>query len=272
MSRRYTLLTGLSVFALSGAAALSGCSGEGEGGEGKSTSGAHQSHKPQGASGEGEGGEGAAVARAAEDIIAYLSALMAIKGHLTSGIELYRAGDGAGAATHMKHPKDEIYTQLEPAFAKRGQRGFSAELEALSASAAGGAALGVVLERQGAVFAAIDRHIAAAGPSVKEQLLAVAALVETAGREFDDGVKHGTVVNIHEYQDAHGFLSVAVSTLAVLETGGGEADAAVGAARDQAALALAVAPGVAAPELVSGESSTIYGAAARIELKARALP
>lgn len=269
MARRYTLLTGLSVFALSGAVALTGCGGEGEGGEGKSSSEAHKSHGSGGGSGEGEG---AAVAKAAEDKVAYLSALMAIKGHLTSGAELYKSGDAAGAASHMKHPKDELYAALEPAFKKFKQRGFAKELEALSASVDSGEALGVVLEKQNAVFASIDSHMAAAAPSVKDSLLAVSALVQMAGQEFDQGVKHGSVVSVHEYQDAHGFLAVAVSTLGLLKTSGGDEDAAVAAARDQAALAFAVAPSVAPPDLAASDSSTIYGAAARIELKARGLP
>ncbi len=270
MSRRYTLLTGLSVVALTGAVAMSGCgSGEGEGGEGKSAAEDHSAHEA--ASGSSGEGEGAAAAAAAEDTVAFLSALMAIKGHLTSGLELYKAGDTTGAKGHMKHPKDEIYAQLEPAFRTRKLPGFSAELDALSKSVEGGEALGVVLEKHKAVFAAIDRHMTAPVPSVKDQLLSVAQLLQLAGQEFDQGVKHGSVVSLHEYQDAHGFMSVAVTTLGLLKTAGGDEDAAVAAARDQAALALATAPKVMPPDLVTAESAAIYGAAARIELKARGL-
>lgn len=270
MHRRITLLKGLSVFALSGAVALSGCGGkgEGEGAEGKPADDPHQTHNPATGSSEGEG---AAAAAAAEDYVAYASAMLAIKGHLTSGVELYRAGDAAGATSHMKHPRDELYSKLEPAFKKRRQPGFGAEIDALGKAVEGGEALGVVLEKQKAAFEAIDRHLKAGDPGLKDQLLAVAALVEIAGQEFDQGVKHGTIVSLHEYQDAHGFLSVAVTTLGLMKTAGGEQDAAVAAAREQAAIALAVAPRVMPDESISGESATIYGAAARIELKAHGL-
>lgn len=269
MARRLKLHAGLSALALSASALALGACGGGEGGEGAKRE-APSDHDGHAVAASGEGEQGAALS-AAEDKVAYMSALLAIKGHLTSGVELYAEGDAAGAATHMKHPKDELYAKLEPAFKAYGAKGFGAELDALAASVAGGEALGVVMEKQGAAFAAVDKAAAAATLSARDQLLAIAALMQMAGSEFDLGVKHGAVVSLHEYQDAHGFLKVAVGTLGVMKTKAGAEDAAVADARDQAARALAVAPTVTPGDLSQAESSTIYGAAARVELKARGM-
>ncbi|MBY0420939.1 MAG: hypothetical protein K2Q06_01460 [Parvularculaceae bacterium] len=270
MIRRIKLHTGLSVLALSGALAAAGCGGEGgsKGGEGDE-GGAVVAH--QGAAAPTGEGEQAAAATAAEDFPAYMSALLSIKGHLKTGGALYSLGDAAGAATHMKHPKDELYAKLEPAFRAHRAKGFAKELEQLSAAVEGGEATGVMFERQAAVFAAIDAAIAAAAPSTRDQLLGIASLVETAGKEFDLGVQHGAVVRLHEYQDAHGFLTVAVETLGRMKAKDGAEEAAVADAREQAARALAVAPSVVPGDVSAKESSPIFGAAARIELKARGL-
>lgn len=269
--RRLKLHTGLSVIALSGALAAAGCGGKSGGENGGEEGAAPAPHHGSATPASGEGEQGAA-ATAAEDFTAYMSALLAIKGHLKSGGSLYALGDAAGAATHMKHPKDELYAKLEPAFRARRVKGFGKELEDLSAAVEGGEATGVMLERQAAVFSAIDSAIASAAPSTRDQLLAIAAFIEMAGEEFDLGVKHGAVVSLHEYQDAHGFLTIAVETLGKMKTKGGAEDAAVADSREQAARALAVAPSVVPGDVSAKDSSAIFGAAARIELKARGLP
>lgn len=278
MARRLKLLTGLSTIAL-GAAALGGCGGgEGEGEAG--VSGAAESGttdhgvllagEGEGEGGEGEG-EGAAAADLATDPVAYLHQLFLIRGHLHAGASLYAAGEQAMAATHMKHPEDELYVGLAPAFEARGVNGFATELQALATSVANGAPADQVEAGLAAVKRAIDEAAAAAQASPAEILLAVAALLRTAGEEFDIGVKGGTIVNPHEYQDAHGFMTIAVETLSALDAGGGKTDEMIAQAREQAGLALAVAPTVIPPESIETKSSTIYGAAARMEIIARGL-
>ncbi|MBB5519401.1 hypothetical protein [Amphiplicatus metriothermophilus] len=278
MARRLKLLTGLSTIAL-GAAALGGCGGgegEGEAGapsaaeSGPSDHGAHLAGEGEGGEGEGEG-EGAAAADPATDPVAYLHQLFLIRGHLQAGAALYAAGEQAMAATHMKHPEDELYAGLAPAFEARGVDGFAGELQALAASVANGAPAGEVEADLAAVKRAIDAAAEAAQASPAETLLAAAALLRTAGEEFDIGVKDGAIVNLHEYQDAYGFMTAAVERLAALDGGGGAVDEAIAQAREQAALALAVASTVMPQEPVEARSSTIYGAAARIEIIARGL-
>lgn len=201
----------------------------------------------------------------ATDKPAYLSQLMIVRGHLHAGTLLYTAGDREGAAVHMKHPEDELYADLEPVFAAWGARGFASELQALAASVEGGAALGKVETDLAAVRAAIDAAADAAQPTPGEVLLAAVVALRTAAEEFDLAVEDAKVVNAREYQDAHGFMTTALEYLNRIESTDAATQGALAAAREQAALALAVAPGVIPPEQVTTQSATIYGAAKRIE-------
>lgn len=271
MARKLKLLTGLSTIALAGAA-LTACGG----GEGETQTAAapddHAGHRMATAEGEGEGGvgegEGAGAADAVTDAPAYLSQLMLIRGHLKAGATLYAIGDAEMAVMHMKHPEDELYAGLRPALDARGAQGFEAELRALAASVEGGASLEQVETDLAAVHAAIDAAADAASPTSKEVMLAAAQTLRVAGEEFDIGVVDGEIVNVHEYQDAYGFMTTVIDYLARVRAPDGATDAALGEAREQAALALEVAPGVVPPETVTTKSSTIYGAAARIEIAA----
>jgi hypothetical protein len=64
--------------------------------------------------------------------IAYLTQLALMRGHLYIGHELYKAGHIEHAKTHMKHPKSDLYAEIEPAFSVRGTSGFSTELLGIS--------------------------------------------------------------------------------------------------------------------------------------------
>jgi hypothetical protein len=272
--RRLKLLSGLSTLAAASALALSGCgkSGEGEGGEGEGAvsppAASPVSHHaaPAGGEGEGEGG----LAQPA-DKSSYLARLMMLHGHLKAGTALYAQGEGSLAAAHMKHPEDELYAGLKPMIAHYGVRDMAPELSALSASVEGGMPLDKVEEAFANVRAAAGLAAAASKPSLKETLLAVSALLREAAAEFDAGVEDGKVVNLKEYQDAYGFMTVAVETLGAVDGADEQEKTAVAVSREQAALSLAAAPSVAPPARIEGRSSTIYGAATRIELAARGL-
>ncbi len=173
--------------------------GEGEGGEG------------EGGGGEGEG-EGAATAGAdlTTDDAAYLTQLGLIRGHLAVGYELYRQDLPELAETHMKHPREEIYSSVVPAFEARGCGGFGDNLSALTAA---------VVERQSqsdveAVYAELTAAITACegGAATKDpQVIAkvVENLLRTGGVEYQIGIVDGAVNNLHEYQDAWGFTQIA---------------------------------------------------------------
>lgn len=236
----------------------------------------------------GQGGETAAVDHSAHtrsdrqsdradeadltvDNVAYVAQLMLMRGHLQAGVALYEAGEQAMAATHMKHPQDELYADLLPAFEARGFEGFADALDALAVAVKGGAPEPEVEMKLAAARAGIDAAVARANAGPRETLLAAAEVLRTAGEEFDEGVDNGIVVNAHEYQDAYGFMTTVVDYLGRYDAGGGTADAAVAQARDIAATALQVAPGVMPPKRVTTSSATIYAAAARLESIAQAL-
>lgn len=201
----------------------------------------------------------------ATDKITWLSQLMLIRGHVHSGAALYVAGDAEGGAVHMKHPEDELYADLQPAFAAWGATGFADELRALAASVEGKEAQEKVKADLVAVQKAIDAAADAANPTPKELLLASAATLRTAAEEFDLAVKDGKIVNAREYQDAHGFMTTALTWLDRVEA----PDEVTKAARSQVEAALSVAPDVVPPAEVTTKAETISDAAQKIEELAR---
>ena len=278
MARRLKLLTGISTMAASGALALSACGGEGEGSEGSesgeagavlSAPGSESEGSESEGEGESEGESGGATAP--DDRVAYLSKLLIVQGHLQTGAALYETGDRAMAATHMKHPEDEIYADILPMFAAFGAAGFSDELSTLANGAAEGAPSDIVFGHLGAVKTAIVEASAAAQPTTKDYLLAAAKTLATAGEEFDIGVKDGAIVNVHEYQDAYGFMT---ATLEMIRRLKGETQIernAIALALWETQEALKAAPSARPPERVDATSETIFGAAAKIEIAALGL-
>jgi len=271
MTRRMKLMTGLSTLAAVSALALTGCGGEGEGegaeGEVDLSSTMSGESEGEGAGAEGES-ENAAVASGdpATDDVAYLKLLGLVRGHLIAFYELYQSGSQDMARMHVKHPESELYAGIAPAFGPRGQTGFADELTALvSAAAAGGEVDG---EYSDAVEA-LNAHMPAARPAV--MLLAVSEIIRVAADEFDIGVEDdGAISNAHEYQDAYGFLVASRDMVAGIETTDVNATDAISLAHEQIELALASFDGLTV-DMTEGRPSTLYGAAARIELAARGL-
>ncbi|MCR6643647.1 MAG: hypothetical protein NVV62_03510 [Terricaulis sp.] len=202
---------------------------------------------------------------------AYLAQLMLIRGHLQAGAALYAAGEAAMAATHMKHPEDELYAQLKPALPAWGATDFAGALQALAASVEGRAAASQVETDLANVRAAIDAAADASNPSARELLLASAATLRTAAEEFDIALTDSAVTDVHEYQDAYGFMTTTLEYLNRFEAADAAAQNAFTLARAQAALALAVAPSALPPAQTATRAETIYAAAAQIEAAAQAL-
>ena len=258
MTRRLKLMSGLSTLAAVSALALAGCGGEGEA-ESEGASG-------QAESGEGESEGGALTGDPATDDVAYIKLLGLVRGHLIAFYELNRAGAPEMAMMHVKHPESELYASLAPAFAARRKPGFADELRALAAAAANG---GDVDGAYNAAVEAINAHLPKAKPALR--LLAVSAMVRVAADEFDIGVEDdGAIVNAHEYQDAYGFLVAGRDILSGI--GGDDADTAeaVAQAHEQIEAGLASFDGLTA-DATEGRPSTLYGAAARIEIAGRGL-
>jgi hypothetical protein len=213
------------------------------------------------------------------DDAAYLTRLHLILGHLEVGVSLYREGHAAAALTHMKHPADELYSALVPAFAARGVSGFDGQLEALAQAVAGGADVDTVAH----AFADVQAGVKSAATGISTDAARSAALwmqvvvnlMRTAADEYALAVVDGRVNNAHEYQDALGFTRVARSLVENLAGSDAADQPALQRVIERARTQLdAVQPlwvGVMPPERVDGEASTLYGATARVELAAGAL-
>lgn len=219
----------------------------------------------------GEGGERAAAANLAHSDAAYLTQLGLIRGHLNVGVELYRVGDRKGAATHMKHPDDELYAALKPALAKRGAGGFEKELHALAQRVENNAEPARVDAAYGALQAAIAKAESAVRKPTAQQIGEVIHnLVRTAADEYRQAVGDGKITQPHEYQDALGFIRTAQDWLKKLQLAG--ADPSIVAEIEKQVAAIQPAwTGVMPPQAAPMDPSQLYGAAARVEIATLAL-
>ncbi|MEM7431625.1 MAG: hypothetical protein AAF351_06760 [Pseudomonadota bacterium] len=157
-------------------------------------------------------GEGAATdgADPATDDVAYLTQLGLIRGHLHVGYMLYDTDLPGLAETHMKHPREEIYADLVPAFEARGCAGFADNLSALTEAVVGRADKADVSTIQQGLLAAIDAcESSAATDNAATAASVIENLLRTACDEYAIGIVDGKVNNLHEYQDAWGFTQVA---------------------------------------------------------------
>lgn len=267
MSRRLKLFSGLSTVALTSALTLGACGGEGEGGEGVSAEGVKSF-----VSGQAEGAEGEGADMPGEGKTIYMAQLFMIEGHLQAGVWLYEAGEAQMALSHMKHPQSELYADMVPVFDTFSTKGFAGELTALANAVKAGDPKDSVVAKLGKVDAEVTRAMGAAAPAVKDVLLAVVLVLRIAGEEFDAGIaSDGAVENLHEYQDAYGFINASLKRLADLDGKTADENAAIAKAREQTAIALTAAPTPLPGETVKTKSATIYGAASRIEISALGL-
>lgn len=292
MTRRLKLFTSLSTLAATGALALTACGGEGEGegegaegeglasaygteGEGEGAEGEGEGAEGEGAESEGEGGEsegegaeseGEGGGDPATDDAEFIYRLGLVQGHLIAFRELHAVGEMDMASTHAKHPESEIYAALAPAFSARSKPGFADELSALVAAGEEG---GDMDSAYADAIAAIEAHIPDA--DVKTYLLAASKIAATAAEEYDIGVEDdGAISNAHEYQDAFGFLVSARNIVSMAQADTVDESEAVGVAQEQIEIALAAFDGLSAAS-TDGSPSTLYGAAARIEIAALGL-
>lgn len=156
----------------------------------------------------GEAGESGAESHAESDAD-FLADIGYIKGHLLAGYTLYKQGEADMAKTHMKHPKSEIYTDLLPGLQERKAPEFADKLAALANAVESGAGDPVVDAAFAEVSAALDAAADTVAGSDHAKLRAIAELAGMAAEEYGEGVVDGKLVELHEYQDAWGFLQVA---------------------------------------------------------------
>jgi hypothetical protein len=214
----------------------------------------------------GEGGERGTTASLTRSDTAYLTQLGLIRGHLNVGVELYRVGERKAAATHMKHPDDELYAALKPALAKRGARGFEKELHLLAERVEKNADLVQVDAAYNALLTAIAKAEGAVRAPTPQQIGEVISnLVRTAAAEYRQAVADGQIAEPHEYQDALGFVRTAEDWLKKLQAAGAD-PAVLAEIQKQIALIKPAWTGVVPPKTATMEPSQIHGAAARIEI------
>lgn len=205
----------------------------------------------------------------AKDDIAFLTQLGLMRGHLFVGHELYKAGYADQAKTHMKHPKMELYADVEPAFAPRGATGFADELTAL--------AVAVEQEKSNEIvdqsYNNIVKAIAKTGSFVKaetstpvKQLELVVKLLEVAGEEYSEGIVDGKAEKPHEYQDAYGFTQICKKILSNIKTDNDNNKKIIKEAQTIVEQLTPMWPGLVPPSRLDFDASQIYGATAKIEI------
>ena len=215
----------------------------------------------------GEGGEGASSADAIASDSVYLAQLAFIRGHLNVGVNLYREGELDASATHMKHPSDELYTDLLPAMESRGALDFAEQLEGLASAVIEQKPISEVEAAYSALLAAItEAENVVSDLDARTLGTVMVDLVRTAAAEYDIAVgDQGQLENEHEYQDSLGFVRIAKEKMTQLETLSDNASALM-AINTQLDSLLPIWPGLRAPATLTTEPSIIYGAASRIEI------
>ncbi|AWL13246.1 hypothetical protein HMF8227_02797 [Saliniradius amylolyticus] len=217
--------------------------------------------------GEGEGeGEGGSV-DLRSDHGEFLARLGLVRGHLWIGMQLYQNGHTDMAKTHMKHPKDELYSALVPAFKARNLPGFAEELTALSQSVMQEADPEQVEINYQALQQAISQNEQVDQYDAETVLISIAKMLRTSADEYAIGVEQGELVNAHEYQDALGFKTVALARLNAMN----EVQKSDYAGDLQQVRALIddlsdFWPDITPEGELDGDISRIYATAARVEL------
>lgn len=226
----------------------------------------------EGAEGEGEGAA-AGDADPAEDDVAFLTQLGLIRGHLHVGYSLYEQNLPDLAETHMKHPREEIYADLEPAFGVRGCDGFADALSGLTAAVVDRAGQSEVLaayEDLTAGIRACEERAALSDPSVAARV--IQNLMRTAGVEYQIGVIDGEIDNLHEFQDAWGFTQIA-KDYASSPAFAGSPEAIAAAGQIQALLdgLDGMWPSLDPQGAIDGDPAQLFGAASNVEIAALGL-
>ena len=223
---------------------------------------------------EGAGGEGKGAATADADLttddVGYLTQLGLIRGHLWVGYALYQRELPLLSETHMKHPQEEIYASMVPAFNARGCDGFANDLESLTAAVTARAAQ----EEVAAIYEGLTANIARCEQSASTDDPAVLAkvienLLRTAGVEYQIGVIDGVIDNLHEYQDAWGFTQVANAWARSAAFADSASAAAVAAQLQDIIAGLeGLWPSLNPEGGVDEDAARLFGAAARVQIAA----
>lgn len=173
----------------------------------------HAGHGPG-----GEGGEGGYTSDDPDQV--YAVNLLLMKGHLHVAKELAGKNAWDNAAAHAQHPAAETYGLIDAQLRQRQAAPFAAELdtfvERITDNQPGAALDRAYAAATGKIDAAYGALDAAKRTSPAFVSTIALALLQQAGAEYAVGVENGRIVNLHEYQDAGGFVWVADQLLAGL--------------------------------------------------------
>ncbi len=154
----------------------------------------------------GEGGEGEGGSAAGTTEADFLASLGFMEGHLRAGMKLYEEGDLAAAKTHMGHPIKEKYGAVAEVLEERGFGDMKAMIVTLSDAAEAEEPYGKLEPLFDHISARIDAVGDASPGGAAAELRSLALLTRIAADEYAAGTEGGKISNLHEYQDAWGFL------------------------------------------------------------------
>ncbi len=147
-----------------------------------------------------------------------------IRGHHLAALELYRAGDEKGAATHTGHPVEELLAALESDLRERDEDVADDLGPALRAASQVVADEGSPTDLQSAIESAgqvVNRAEAAvAGDFIGTPRYTgsvIAALLHTVNGEYEEAVQDGEVSLLAEYQDGWAFTQIAKAAYQLIE-------------------------------------------------------
>lgn len=268
--RRIWLGIGASVLTSASTIAISGALSHGTGVQPPGLA-AHGYAQIARAGGEGgEGGEAGASDVGTDEYYGF--ALLIMRGHLRIGHELAEQGHWEAAYPHFLHPIPEGYEPIEKDLERRGVAPFEDDLRALAQRVLKHDRKGMetdyrkVLDKIDAAAARVD-----AGKLNSPAYVATVAtrLMRKAAAEYAESIEKGRITEMHEYQDARGFLLV---TGDYLQAHAAALRAANRAAFDEIerarAEALRAMPTAMPPSKVLVEPGIVSAAVSRAELAA----
>lgn len=158
-----------------------------------------------------------------EEGVAHAIALAQMEGHLRVSLPLWEAGDYTLASAHSAHPIAELFPIVEDELkAKNADAALKDALNAYNAVAgAAGEAAAVKAAHQAALDAVAAAEQALVGALTSDPTFqgeVIHGLLEGVEEEYAEAVSEGKIVELVEYQDALGFLTVAKEHYEAIET------------------------------------------------------
>jgi len=156
----------------------------------------------------------AAQAKFTQEEVNHNITLAQMKGHLRSSWALWQAGDYTLASAHSAHPTAELLPiVVDELKQKQADVALKSALGAYNAVAGtAGDAVQVKAANQAALDAIDAAARALAGPLASDIVFqgeTIRGLLEGAKGEYGEAVREGKIVELIEYQDAFGFLTIA---------------------------------------------------------------